>query len=169
MSTSRIAREGYILLSAKGILDGRTENSTAFSEALNASGQHPEGDFVIDLSGVEYINSSMLGELVRFLNVLQNADHRLILMAPPSSVESVLTMTGLVELMPLAADEAEARSLLGIVRRRPAAPGESVDYNRLAEEIEEIVLGNDEAHAARQRKRGELRKVLGESAAEPGS
>lgn len=162
MSVCQEARGDYILIRVTGLLDGRTRDAQEFARFLEASAMHADGDFVIDLSKVDYINSSMLGELVRFLYAVQAADHRVVLMAPPPTVEGVLTMTGLGELMPIAGDESKVREILGVAKERQARPVEDVDYGQLADEIEEIILGNDAMQAAQKRQHGELRKVLGE-------
>lgn len=155
-------RNGYTLLRPTGVLDGRTEESKRFEALIDQACDQPHDHCIIDLSQVEYINSGMLGLMVRLLYSLQGAEKRLVLLAPPKSVESVLTMTGLAELMPLAADEGAACAALGVAAPAPRTAEEQIDYEQLTAELERIIAEGDSGRAAERRRSGELRKLLGE-------
>lgn len=162
MSTMEVARNGYQLLRPQGILDGHTEVSKDFTTIVERACANPKAHYILDLKGVEYINSSMLGLMVRLLYSVQDKGFKLILLSPPPGVENVLIMTGLSELMPLASREEEACELLGVPQPRPSASASEIDYDQLTAEIEGIITEGDADKARKNRKKGELRKLLGE-------
>jgi anti-sigma B factor antagonist len=147
------------ILRAHGILDGRTEESRELHEILARARKQADTAFVLDLSKVTYINSSTLGELIRFLSAIEPQGGRLLLMSAPRSVSNVLKMTGLSELMPLLETEEELDRALGVPAKKRVA--EDVDYEQLTEEIEDIILGEDTEKLAQHRETGQLRKLLG--------
>jgi anti-anti-sigma factor len=161
MSHGEYQREGYQLIAATGVLDGHTPEASALEATILQACEAPRGDYVVDLSRVEYINSSMLGLLVRLLYALQGDGKRLILLSPPPAVENVLRLTGLAELMPVVESEDAAREQLGVPPAGPGETAEPIDYSALTEEIEEIMSRGDEDTARRQRRTGQLRKLLG--------
>ena len=54
-------------------------------------------DVVLDLAGVEFIDSSGLRVIIHAHQSLDDAGHRLILKSPSDAVTKLLTITGLVE------------------------------------------------------------------------
>ncbi len=75
-------------------------------------------DLVLDLSQVEFMDSSGLGALLGRYRKVRAKGGRMIFVAPPPSVEKVIILGGLGKLVPLRASEKEAFCLL--------AGGESV-------------------------------------------
>lgn len=95
-----------VLIAAEGRLD--TENAPrlgrAFDEALNQG----FANIVLDLSGVEYMSSAGLRELVRAFKVAQRQGGDLRLANPPERVLSVLEIAGLEEIFRVFESDAAA-------------------------------------------------------------
>jgi anti-sigma B factor antagonist len=58
-------------------------------------GEHIDSDVVVDLSALEFIDSSGLGVLVGALKRFQAVGHHLTLRSPTSAIRRVFAMTGL--------------------------------------------------------------------------
>ncbi len=72
----------------------------AFTEELDSllvamSGRSPAPSVVVDLSGVEYVNSANLAQLLKLRKQLVDAESQLRIAAPPNQVWAVFLATGL--------------------------------------------------------------------------
>jgi anti-sigma B factor antagonist len=91
-------------------LSGEVDVATAekltaeLEDAILAS----DGAFVIDLSAVEFLDSSGIGALLRARGVLGRADRALVLVCPPGPVRRVLSLAGIEDLFLLFDGRAEA-------------------------------------------------------------
>jgi len=141
MSVKAIDRGGYQLLEIDGFLDGHTTESAEVHQYLEEAGAGVRTHYVLDLSAVEYVNSSMLGQFLQFLHAAQERNCQLLLMNPPPSVANVLELTGLTAVLPVVQTEEEIKARLG---QRPGKRirSDDVDYDALAQEIENIVKGD---------------------------
>lgn len=137
MGMTVVECDGYRVLKITGFLDGRTAESAEVSEFLEAPARDIGSHWVIDLSAVEYVNSSALGLFVRFLAEAQKNDFSVFLLNPPPSVRAVLDMTGLSVVLPILEREQDACNCLG--QSSPHKVAEDVDYDALSEEIEDII------------------------------
>ncbi|MBN1256688.1 MAG: STAS domain-containing protein [Planctomycetes bacterium] len=150
----------YQIINASGSLNGRSSESQELKSVLNRAGDSLiQGNYIINLSDVDYIDSSTMGMFVRFLYQLQAAEKKLVLLSPPESISEVLRMTGLQELMPIADTEEQACELLGVERRRLAGKSEDVNYAQLEKELEELIICSGESGS--QKESPQLQKILG--------
>ena len=133
--------ESHERVGISGFLDGHTAESRELLDFLEERRSGARGHHVLDLSEVEYVNSSMLGEFLRFLHALQSRGYRVLLMNPPPSVANVLELTGLSALLPVVANDEEVEEQLQ-QDRKEEQPSEPVDYAALANEIEAMVKGD---------------------------
>jgi anti-anti-sigma factor len=147
--------EGYRLVRITGFLDGHTSESRDLSELLCCSHHDIDNNHVLDLSAVEYVNSTMLGNFVRFLGSSQKNNFQVLILNPPPSVLSVLDLTGLSHVLPVVACEAEIMRVLG-AGALPALPDEEVDYTALSSEIEDLIIRGEAAEGG-----GELERIVG--------
>ena len=98
-SFSSPARDGdTVSLSVGGELD--IASVDAFLDAARPCIAQGATTFAIDFGGVEFIDSSGLGALVRLHNECREADVRMRLENVPRSVARLLSVTGLDELFP---------------------------------------------------------------------
>lgn len=74
---------------------------------------------VVDLSEVSFLASMGMRLLVQVAKALRRADRRLVILRPQENVKQALEVAGLVEILPIADDEAEA---LAIARDSGGAP-----------------------------------------------
>jgi anti-sigma B factor antagonist len=95
----------------------RGEVELATAPALTAAVDHAipasRGPFVIDLSGVDFLDSSGIHCLVRARALLASDDRLLVLVCPPGSVRRVLELTGFTEVVPLYGSRDELARVLG--------------------------------------------------------
>jgi anti-sigma B factor antagonist len=107
-----LAFHGEVDLATAGLLRERIEETILESE----------GALVLDLSGVEFLDSSGIAALLRARAVLGREDRSLILVCPEGPVRRVLALTGAEELFVLTETRAAAARRLRPARpaRRPA-------------------------------------------------
>ena len=157
MATAIIDKPGYRLIRVSGMLDGLTAESQEFEKRLLECEAAPAQNHVLDLSAVDYVNSSTLGVFVRLLGAVQDKGFQVLILNPPSSVRSVLDLTGLSALLPVVRDEAALQAAL----QRPSAAkvaSRDVDYDALSREIDQVA---QKGAPPPDRKASELRKLLG--------
>ena len=142
MSVVIVDRDGFRILKVTGFLDGRTRESREILEYLSVAPTEIETHQVLDLSAVEYVNSSTLGHFVRFLSTAQSRNFMVLILNPPPSVRNVLELTGLSHVLPIIKTEAEIAARLGAEAAQRLPDGE-VDYDALADEIESFMLRGD--------------------------
>jgi anti-sigma B factor antagonist len=95
---------------------GEVELVTApeLTNALDDAIRRTSGPFVIDLSDVDFLDSSGIHCLVRARALLGRHDRPLLVVCPRSTIRRVLALAGLDELVPLYASRDElARALSG--------------------------------------------------------
>lgn len=95
-------------------LRGEVELASAppLTNALDDAIRTTSGLFVVDLSGVDFLDSSGIACLVRARAMLGQHDRQLVLVCPPGSARRVLLLTGIDDLVPLYASREDlARGL----------------------------------------------------------
>jgi anti-sigma B factor antagonist len=107
---------GHVVVTLPGELDIADAASVAAALAAVAA-RHPE--MVVDLAGLEFIDSSGVAALARGRKHARHAGGDLLLAAPRQQVLRVLTLTRLIDVFPVHASVDEAASSAG--PRRPAA------------------------------------------------
>lgn len=102
---------GYAVLSVAGGVDASTEQR--FRDALTSVLTHGVPRIVVDLSRVAFMSSAGIGVLMGVRRVLADAGGSLALASPQGEVAQVLSMTGVAEVIPVAASVADAVAALG--------------------------------------------------------
>lgn len=159
MAISEYARDSYQLIIVTGVLDGKTDESAKLCKLLDRAPESVSNHYMIDLEKVEYVNSSMLGLLVKFLSICQDAGKNLILVNPSSSIMSIFDMIGLTQIMSIAENEDQGCKILGIAPQKPIS--KDIDYDILSDEIEDIINSKGMKSPEKNKDGGELRKLLG--------
>jgi anti-sigma B factor antagonist len=108
--------DGQVVVALRGQLDMAAAASVA--AALTAVAAR-EPQIIVDLAGLEFIDSSGVAALVRGRNLAREAGGELLLAAPQQQVLRVLTLTRLIEVFAVHANVAEAA---GRSRRVPVLP-----------------------------------------------
>jgi anti-anti-sigma factor len=96
-------------ISAKVVLTGRLDlaGSARIDLPFNAVAGSNR-NLVVDISGVTFMASIGIRTLVLGAKTMQRRGGRLLLINPQAEVEQVLEMTGVLDLLPIVRDEAEA-------------------------------------------------------------
>jgi len=97
--TSR-AEDGGVVLALTGELD--LAGAAALTEAL-AEARAAGGALTVDLSELEFIDSSGLGVLVRFNNAAMASGYAYTMIAGPPQVHRAFVLSGLDQALPFAA------------------------------------------------------------------
>ncbi|MEW6264630.1 MAG: STAS domain-containing protein [Thermodesulfobacteriota bacterium] len=99
---------GAAIIAAKGRLDAVTV--TVFESELTGLLSGGPSRLIVNLTDLEYISSAGLRAILACSKKLQAKQGRLILVGLRGMVEEVFRMAGFLELLPVAATEAEALS-----------------------------------------------------------
>ena len=115
---------GHVVVTLRGELDMPDAASVAAALAAVAARQ-PE--IIVDLAGLEFIDSSGVAALARGRKHARHAGGDLLLAAPQQQVLRVLTLTRLIEVFPVHASVDEAVGSAGTPGRQPRQwPGSPV-------------------------------------------
>jgi len=102
--------DGQVIVALRGVLD--VADAVSVAAALTAAAAS-ERDIIIDLAGLEFIDSSGVAALVRGRRQARYAGGELLLAAPQQQVLRVLTLTRLLDVFPVHASVAEAAGSAG--------------------------------------------------------
>ena len=89
-----------ILLSVEGVIK-LGESARFFADALKRVLAEEGGDVLVDLSKINYIDSTGIGELVGYLGRFQAVKRQLILVEPSDQIKKLLRVAHLDELFPI--------------------------------------------------------------------
>jgi anti-sigma B factor antagonist len=106
--------DGHIIVALRGALDVADAVSVAAALAAVAA---RERYIIIDLAGLEFIDSSGVAALVRGRRQARDAGGELLLAAPQQQVLRILTLTRLIDVFPVHATVAEAAGQPGRSQR----------------------------------------------------
>jgi anti-sigma B factor antagonist len=95
MKLSSREQDGVVILEPKGKIMGGPD-ATALRENVRDQVNAEKKQIVIDLAGVDWMNSTGLGILISCLTTLKNADGELKLANVTDKIKSLLTITKLV-------------------------------------------------------------------------
>ena len=95
MKLSTEKRDGVFIIALKGKIMGGPESSQ-FHEQLKEAIARGERKIVLDLGGVEWMNSSGLGLLISGFTTLRNADGQMKLARVTEKIQSLLVITKLI-------------------------------------------------------------------------
>lgn len=102
--------DGRAIVALRGVLDVAEAASVAAALTAVAARQR---DIIIDLAGLEFIDSSGVAALVWGRRQARQAGGELLLAAPQQQVLRVLTLTRLIDVFPVHASVAEAAGSAG--------------------------------------------------------
>lgn len=91
--------EGATLLQVEGVIR-LGESAEFFAQTLRRALENDRGHVVVDLSKINYIDSTGIGELVGYLGRFQDASRKLILVNPSERILKLLQVARLAELFP---------------------------------------------------------------------
>jgi anti-sigma B factor antagonist len=110
--------DGHVVVALRGELDIADAVSVAAALAAVAA---RDLEIIVDLAGLEFIDSSGVAALARGRKLARHAGGDLLLAAPQQQVLRVLTLTRLIEVFPFHASVDEAAGRAGR-SQRPAVP-----------------------------------------------
>lgn len=92
--------ERFVLLNVEGVIK-LGESAEFLAQTLERTLEEEEGDILLDLSRINYIDSTGIGELVGFIGRLQELDRRLVLINPNERIRKLLYVARLDSLFPI--------------------------------------------------------------------
>ena len=92
--------EGLTLLTVEGVIK-LGESARFFADALKRVLAEEGSHVLVDLSKINYMDSTGIGELVGYLSRFRKAKRRLILVQPSAQVRKLLRIAHLDELLPV--------------------------------------------------------------------
>lgn len=91
---------GHTLLRVEGVIK-LGESAEFFADALKRVLAEKGGHVLVDLSKINYMDSTGIGELVGYLSRFRKAKRKLILIQPSAQVRKLLRIAHLDELLPV--------------------------------------------------------------------
>ncbi len=114
MEMKRTQQGGVSVLEVKGKVKVG-ESAQQFAAELRAMLAGTTGPVLLDVSGIDYIDSTGIGELVGYMQKLSDVNRKMGLLQPHKRLLSLLELTGLDTYFLIFADRAEAlRALKGV-------------------------------------------------------
>lgn len=110
--------DGFTLLLVEGVIK-LGESAQFFAQTLDRALADDEGHVIIDLSKINYIDSTGIGELVGHLGRFQDQRRKLILVNPSQRITRLLEVARLANLFPIYESVERAKAQEG---RPPASP-----------------------------------------------
>lgn len=101
-------REGRVTVVSLGGVVTLGESAREVSELLGRLLNDGDGSVLVDLSAVDHVDSTGLGELVGYLQRFSEQGRRMALLSPPDRVRNLLRLTKLDEVFPTFHDRDEA-------------------------------------------------------------
>jgi len=114
--------DGFTLLVVEGVIK-LGESAQFFAQTLDRSLANDDGHVVIDFSGINYIDSTGIGELVGYLGRFGDQSRKLILVNPSERITKLLEVARLAPLFPTYDSMEEAMRQ----EARPAADDQAGD------------------------------------------
>lgn len=91
--------EGMVLLNVEGIIK-LGQSAEFLVQSLERSLEQDEGHVLLDLSKINYIDSTGIGELVGYLSRFSERDRKLILVSPSDRIQKLLRVAQIDSLFP---------------------------------------------------------------------
>ena len=107
MNFAQEIKNKTLTLRVSGDLIGE-DNGTQLVSAVNDAMSHQVITWIIDISGLRYINSSGIGVLITILTKFRNKGGEVYLMNPSDSVKKLLVITKLNSIFQIIKSEEEA-------------------------------------------------------------
>ncbi len=112
MKIDRSEHDTVTLVKMQGVIK-LGESAQLFSSYLQALLDEENNSVLIDMSEIDYVDSTGLGELVGYLQRFSEQGRRLALLRPHTRILNLLRLTKLDEIFQLFDDEAEGIAALG--------------------------------------------------------
>ncbi len=97
----------FTILKVEGVIK-LGESAKFFAQALERAFAEEQGHILIDFSGINYIDSTGIGELVGYLGRLRDVDRKLVLIQPSVRIRRLLEIARLDTLFTIYEDVDEA-------------------------------------------------------------
>lgn len=107
MDIERSEESGVIIVSVRGVIN-YGESASQFSAFLADLLASDVQSVLVDVSGIDHVDSTGLGELVGYLQRFEKEGRRLALLRPHPRILSLLRLTRLDEIFPVFDDRGEA-------------------------------------------------------------
>lgn len=111
MEIERLEEQGVTVVAVRGVINFG-ESARQFSSFLGDLLESGEPAVLIDMSGIDNVDSTGLGELVGYLQRFEKEGKRLALFRPHRRILSLLRLTRLDEIFSIFEDRGEAISSL---------------------------------------------------------
>lgn len=112
MRIERADEGGVNVLVLEGVIR-LGESAEQFSSSLRRLLDDETGPVLLDLVGIDHVDSTGLGELVGYLQRFSSVGRRLALLDPHPRVRALLRLTSLDEVFPIFEDREAALSSMG--------------------------------------------------------
>lgn len=99
--------EGCTLLTVEGVVK-LGQSAHFLADALKRALSEDSGHVLVDLAGINYIDSTGIGELVGYLVRFQERQRKLILLRAPERIKSLLDVANVSDLFPMYDDALDA-------------------------------------------------------------
>jgi anti-anti-sigma factor len=99
MIVEKTRRDGHTVVTLEGTIR-LGESAEFFSRTLQRTLDDDSGNVLIDFSGINYIDSTGVGELVGYLQRFRREQRQLLLVNPSERIVKLLEMANLTELLP---------------------------------------------------------------------
>ena len=111
MKIEKIQKADVTVLIIEGVIK-MGESARLFAEYLTEVVDCGAGAVLIDMTGIDYVDSTGLGELVGYLQKFEKLGRRLALLRPQTRILNLLKLTRLDQVFQIFTDEAEAITAL---------------------------------------------------------
>jgi anti-sigma B factor antagonist len=112
MEIARGEESGVTVLEVKGTIT-LGESAKQFAATLQEALDSSPGGVVVELGGIDYVDSTGIGELVGYLQKFARSGRRLVLLHPHQRILALLKLTRLDTLFPIYQDKAKAVAFAG--------------------------------------------------------
>jgi len=106
MKIERREESGVVIIALSGVIK-LGESSRLFSNYLEGILDEGVSDLLIDMSEIDYVDSTGLGELVGYLQRFSDGGGKLALLRPQERILNLLKLTRLDEVFQIYEDEAD--------------------------------------------------------------
>lgn len=100
-------QDGVTILDVEGVIK-LGESAEFFARTLDRALEEEEGNVLVDFSGINYIDSTGIGELVGYLGRFRDLGRKLILVNPSEKIRKLLAIAQLDKLFTIYDDLDEA-------------------------------------------------------------
>ena len=99
--------EGCTVLTVEGVVK-LGQSARFLADALKRALSEDSGHVMVDLAGINYMDSTGIGELVGYLVRFQERQRKLILLRAPERIQKLLDVANVSDLFPMYDDAHEA-------------------------------------------------------------